>query len=183
MNPIIQTIIEIFDARGDEKYGEEAVTQRQHALQCGLLAEEADAPGELIVAALLHDLGHIMSEEQLPEGLDEDLHDFHEERGYQWLLAHFGPAVADPVRLHVEAKRYLCTQDPEYAQRLSPTSLKSYYDQGGPMNEEEKKALEAAPHFRAALALRRWDDLAKDPEMKTPSIEHFVPYMELVMRT
>lgn len=176
-NPV-QTVQNVFETRGRENYGTEAVTQLQHALQCAQLAEDAKASPPLITAALLHDIGHILSDDQLPTSLGEDLNDYHEERGYQWVLNHFGAAVADPVRLHVAAKRYLCTIDPGYAQTLSPTSYKSFQDQGGTMREDEKTAFEDEPFYQEALDLRRWDDQAKDPSQKTASLAHFLGYVQ-----
>jgi phosphonate degradation associated HDIG domain protein len=178
MSDVIESILRTFDLRGDLAYGSEAVTQRQHALQSATLAAAEQADSRLVAAALLHDIGHILDAAELPHGIDTDLDDAHEERAYHWLLRHFGPAVADPVRLHVAAKRYLCTVDPGYAGKLSPTSFKSYLDQGGPMNPEERADFEAEPHFEPSLRLRRWDDLAKDPAMATRTIADFRPDLE-----
>lgn len=173
MNDLIERITLAFEARGDLAYGSEAVTQRQHALQSAALAVEEGAAAPLVVAALLHDIGHILDTSELPKDDGQNLDDAHEERAYAWLLDHFGPRVADPVRLHVAAKRYLCTVDPGYAAKLSPTSYKSYLDQGGVMNPDERAAFEAEPHFKDALSLRRWDDLAKDPGRSTPPLAEF----------
>jgi phosphonate degradation associated HDIG domain protein len=182
MNPIIPTIIHVFETRGTEAYGSEAVNQLEHALQCASMAVESGAAPALVTAALLHDIGHILGEQQLPADDHAHLDDRHEERAHPWLLEHFGPAVADPVRLHVAAKRYLCTVDSSYVSALSPTSLKSYHDQGGNMSDAERAAFEAEPHFRDAVTLRRWDDLGKTPELSTPSVGFFVPYLERSLR-
>ena len=93
--------------------------------------------------------------------------DKHEFVANAWLKEHFGPEVADPIRLHVAAKRYLCTRQSSYEDALSPTSRKSYHDQGGPMSPEEMTSFESEPHYREALELRRWDDLAKETEKET----------------
>lgn len=178
MNPVIDRILHTFDVRGDLAYGSEAVTQRQHALQSATLAEAGGATPELITAALLHDIGHILDADELPHSDDEDLDDAHERRAYEWLLRYYGPRVADPVRLHVAAKRYLCTVEPAYEAQLSPTSHKSYLDQGGQMDAAEKSSFESEPHFQEALRLRRWDDLAKDPQLETKPIEHFRSVLE-----
>ena len=154
------------------------MSQLEHALQAASLARANGASAALITAALLHDIGHILDEEetrQEPPGRGKSLDDAHEERGYLWLRDHFGPEVSDPVRLHVASKRYLCTVEPEYLNRLSPTSLQSYHDQGGSMAEQEVKAFESEPHHQAALSVRRWDDGAKVVGMKIPTIEDFVP--------
>ena len=180
MHQDTQTIIEIYESRGSEVYGSEAVTQLQHALQSAVLAEEANAPDTQVVAALLHDIGHIMSEEQLPPSDAMNLDDQHETRAYDWLCARYGAVIADPVRLHVPAKRYLCTIEPDYINALSPTSHKSFLDQGGVMNTQEKGNFESEPHFQEAVALRKWDDLAKDTNRKTPSIQDYADLLDRV---
>lgn len=181
MSAIIETIEQTFADRGSDTYGAEAVTQLQHALQSAQLAREAGAPDTLVAAALLHDIGHILEADALPADCGGNLDDQHETRAHAWLLEHFGAAVADPVRLHVLAKRYLCTVDPGYAGKLSPTSHKSYLDQGGAMSEAELAAFRAEPHHEAALRLRVWDDRAKDPKRETPGIEAFRPHLEAAL--
>lgn len=178
MSLIIKTIETFFSDRGHEQYAKEMVSQLQHALHCASLAENDGAPPQQIVAALLHDVGHIMTTDNLPEGLEVNLHDKHEERAYKWLKGVFGDAVAEPVRLHVKAKRYLCTVDADYRATLSPTSLKSFKDQGGDMSAEEIQAFEREPYFQQAIQLRKWDDTAKDPDMPVPALEHFYPYIQ-----
>lgn len=150
----------------------------QHALQSAHLAVQANANAQLVAAALLHDIGHILNDEEMPGDCDENLDDKHESRGYQFLVEHFGAAIADPVRLHVVAKRYLCTKKPDYEAKLSPTSRKSYYDQGGKMSPEEVQQFEAEPFYQEAIQLRHWDDAAKDPSAETPSMKDFVAVME-----
>ncbi|MBL8888904.1 MAG: HD domain-containing protein [Planctomycetaceae bacterium] len=170
---VIERIFELFHQRGTEQYGSEAVTQLQHAIQAAILAQREQAESHLVAAALLHDVGHILGNSPLPDHESQNFDDHHENRAYPWLLEHFGKAVADPVRLHVAAKRYLCTVEPEYAAKLSPTSLKSYFDQGGPMSVTEQIAFEQEEFYSQALRLRRWDDRAKDPSVELPSIESF----------
>ena len=177
MNPIVNEIYKAFNEKGSAQYGEEAVTQLQHALQCGQCAIDDGADAKLVTAALLHDIGHILSDDNLPDSCNENLDDKHEAKGYDFLLKHFGHEVADPVRLHVVAKRYLCTKDPEYQNHLSPTSLKSYFDQGGPMSNNERVQFEAEPFFENAVRLRYWDDIAKDREKTTMQLTEFEPYI------
>ena len=178
MHPILISIKETFENHGGAKYAEEDVTQLQHALQSAAMAEDFKGSDSLVVASLLHDIGHILDGKELPEALEEDLHDSHESRAYEWLLDAFGHAVADPVKLHVAAKRYLCTTDKSYLKKLSPTSLKSFEDQGGPMSEEEVSAFEKEQYFQDAVVLRQWDDQAKDPHKITPPLEHYLELME-----
>lgn len=178
MHSTLESIQKTFQNHGGEKYADEEVTQVQHALQSAVMAEEERASDSLVVASLLHDIGHIMDGNELPKALEENLHDQHESRAYEWLLESFGPAVADPVRLHVAAKRYLCTTDQSYLEKLSPTSLKSYKDQGGRMSEEELSEFENEEFFQEAVMLRKWDDKAKDPDKNTPTIDYYIKLME-----
>ena len=182
MNPIIEKIRSTFEERGSEQYGTESVTQLQHALQSGQLAEESGAPAPMVTAAMMHDIGHILSAALLPESCEDDLDDKHELVANGWIKQHFGPEVADPIRLHVIAKRYLCTKYPKYEIQLSPTSLKSYHDQGGPMKPEEMKQFENEPFYQEALELRKWDDQAKAKDKATPSLSHFIPAMESCLK-
>jgi phosphonate degradation associated HDIG domain protein len=179
--PVTEQVLRLFAKSGDSQYGGEAVTQLEHALQAALLAEKSGASSSLITAALLHDVGHLMHGlgNHAPEnGIDDQ----HEQLAARWLTARFGPSVIEPVRLHVAAKRYLCTIEPEYLRALSAPSLLSLKLQGGPMSEEEVAEFRGNLHFEAALRLRRWDDQAKTPCLSTPSIEHFAPHVERATR-
>ncbi len=174
---ITDQIAHCFATRGDSEYGGESVTQLEHALQCALLAEQAGASGELIVAALLHDIGHLLHD--LPADAPEHgIDDHHENSGYRFLEKHFAPAVTEPVRQHVAAKRYLCSVDPDYQAQLSPPSLLSLQLQGGKMSDDELSAFRATPHWQDALRLRRWDDLAKEVDLVTPDLQHYLPLIE-----
>ena len=178
MNPKVKEIVNAFEKKGNANYGDESVTQLAHALQCAHLAEKEGVEDSLILAALLHDIGHILSHEHMPESLEENLHDFHERIGYEWVKTIFGDKVAGPIRLHVAAKRYLCTKDSSYETQLSPTSYKSYLDQGGRMSKEELLEFEQDPFWKESLKLREWDDKAKVPSWIVPPIEHYLPIME-----
>jgi [1-hydroxy-2-(trimethylamino)ethyl]phosphonate dioxygenase len=149
-------------------------------LQTAQAAEADGAPVELIVAALLHDYGHLLHlgpEDAAEHGLDTE----HEEVGYRFLAAHFPAEVVEPVRLHVAAKRYLCAVDPGYGEELSPASRLSLALQGGPMSAAEIAEFEGLPHFEAACRLRRYDDVAKDPDAPEPPLEHYRPLLEAVL--
>ena len=100
-----------------------------------------------------------------------------EDIGNALLKRWFGPEVTEPVRLHVAAKRYLCATRAGYLEALSPASVHSLGLQGGPMASEEVAAFEAQPYARDAVQVRIYDDLAKDPLMKTPDIEHFLRFV------
>ena len=178
MNPI-KEIRNLFDQRGHLAYGE-GVSELQHALQAASLALKDNAPNNLIVAALLHDIGHLLHE--LPENVAEQGIDGHHERiGEKWLENYFGPEISQPVRLHVAAKRYQCTVNPDYLAQLSPASLNSFTLQGDKMNGDEVSAFEKNPFFKNALQLRTWDDNAKDPEMETPLLEHYLPLVKAAL--
>src|SRR6516225_6317978 len=114
----------------------EPVSQTEHALQTAWAAEQAGAASALIAAALLHDIGHLLHD--LPEDCaHHGIDDAHEVRGARWLVQHFGPDVTEPVRLHVPAKRYLCSTDPAYRSQLSEASELSLKLQGGPFTPAE----------------------------------------------
>jgi len=174
-------IAELFRGKGDSEYGGEAVTQREHALQCADLAEQEQAAASLIVAALLHDVGHLLHD--LPDDApDQGVDDRHETSGHRFVEQHFDDAVAEPVRLHVDAKRYLCTVDPSYRDTLSQPSIISLELQGGTMSEDEQAQFRKSDYWEDALRLRRWDDQAKVVDLVTPPLEHFLAMVEMVAR-
>jgi gamma-butyrobetaine dioxygenase len=174
----VDAIFEAFRKNGDALYdGGEAVTQSQHALQAATLAERDGHPAALVAAALLHDYGHVAGRGDR-DLVDRSIDGRHEEVGARILSRHFIPAVVEPGRLHVAAKRYLCAVDPGYFASLSPVSVRSLELQGGPFTPAEAKAFEARPHFAEAVQLRRYDERAKDPAMETPGFEHFRPHLE-----
>ncbi len=157
----VQDLFALYDAKGQEHYGE-FVTQTEHALQCAALARASGASDALIAAALLHDVGHLVSDVQGTDRyrFDED-DDGHDALGARVLSPILGAAVAQPVALHVTAKRWRCTREPSYHEQLSPASRATLKAQGGLLSEEECRRFEAHPGFANALALRSWDDTAK----------------------
>ncbi len=180
MTSIVDRILGLFASRGSAAYHGEAVSQREHAEQSAALAVAEGAADALVVAALLHDVGHLL------DGQDEDMADRgidgrHEVAGHDWLASHFGPEVTEPVRLHVEAKRYLCGVDSEYLSGLSPASQKSLELQGGPMSPDERQTFESLPFFEDAVRLRRWDDTAKVPGLHVPEPSDYRARMEAVL--
>lgn len=168
-----QAILKLFGKYGDSEYGGEAVTQMQHACQAAALAESEDTPGTLIVAALLHDVGHLLHD--LPHDAPDDRHEF---SGANFLKGNFVEAVVEPIRLHVISKRYLCAVDAHYFDQLSEPSRISLRLQGGPMTPEEIQEFEANRYFRDAIAVRRWDDLAKVPGLTVPPVDHYADLID-----
>lgn len=180
MNPVEQ-VLDLLQRYGGADYGGERVTQLEHALQCATLAEEAGADPALISAALLHDIGHLVHDlgrEPAARGID----DVHETRGEAWLQRWFGEEVTDPVRLHVDAKRYLTATEPGYFATLSPGSVRSLQLQGGPFSPEMAEDFIRLPHAEAAVRVRRWDEAAKVPGKPTPDLVHFRRYLEASVR-
>jgi phosphonate degradation associated HDIG domain protein len=178
---VLNRVDHLFAERGGGEYHGEAVTQLEHALQCAALAERDAQPAEVIAAALLHDVGHLLhghGEDYLDHGVD----DRHEALGARFLAHGFGPAVTEPIRLHVPAKRYLCTARPGYFALLSPASVRSLELQGGPMNAAEVTEFEKHPHFATAARVREYDDTAKVVGLATPSFAHFRKYLEAALR-
>ncbi len=174
-------IIDIFEKRGAGAYFGEPVSQLEHALQAAHFAQQEGASDVLIVAALLHDIGHLLDnspEDIAHQGIDTH----HEEVGLVWLEQRFGPEVSQPVHLHVAAKRYLCATDPEYLNDLSPASALSLSLQGGPMSHSEIQEFEQHPFFREAVRLRRWDDKSKVEHFETPPLPAYAPLINALSR-
>jgi phosphonate degradation associated HDIG domain protein len=176
MDPIDQ-IFERFERHGVNQYGGEQVRQLEHALQCAALAEAEGAEPTLVAAALLHDIGHLLhdlGDSPAARGID----DRHELRGREWLGRWFGEAVTEPVRLHVNAKRYLTATDPGYFATLSASSVRSLELQGGAFSPELAAGFIGLPYAPLAVRLRRWDEAAKLPGKSTPDLAHFRRYIE-----
>lgn len=177
---IVDEVCQLFATKGHAAYVGEPVSQLEHALQSAYHAQQEQASDALVVAALLHDIGHLVH--KLPEdAADHGIDTRHEQMGHAWLRRYCGPEVTEPIRLHVPAKRYLCATDPAYQAHLSPASIQSFALQGGLFSAAEIAEFESNPHFRAAVALRRWDDLAKIPAMEVPTLDSYRPQLARVL--
>ena len=174
---IVDFIGSIFDRRGGEEYLGEPVTMAEHMLQGATIAEQNSQPEEIIVGALLHDIGHFTSEFGTYHPDDtEDRH--HEDAGAEVLERFFPSVITDCVRYHVAAKRYLCATKPSYFDRLSEASVHSLMLQGGPMSDDEVAAFEKNPNLKHIIAVRYLDDAGKRDDMETPDFWHFAPMVQ-----
>jgi len=171
-------ISKLFHEKGAEQYSGEPVTQLEHALQSAELAEGEGADDALITAALLHDLGHLLHDLGDTPSL-RGVDDVHQYFALPFLRGLFPDRVLDAIKLHVDAKRYLCATRPGYWEALSADSKRSLVLQGGVFEGEQIAAFEALPHAQDAVRLRLWDDLAKRAEHATPTLEH---YMSIAQR-
>ena len=177
----IDDIRSLFDQYGALAYSGEPVSQLEHALQSAALAEHDGAASELVAAALLHDLGHLLNrhgDTPTERGID----DLHQYFALPFLRANFSDAVLEPIKLHVDAKRCLCAIDPAYFGKLSADSVRSLELQGGVFSAEEASEFLARPYAQDALRLRRWDDQAKAAGAITPSLDHYLSVVEQVAR-
>jgi phosphonate degradation associated HDIG domain protein len=174
-------ILALYESRGTQAYFGERVSMVEHGLQAAHFARAEGAPEALVLAALLHDIGHLL--EETPDAIEEwTLDARHEETGAHWLARHFDEAVYEPVRMHVLAKRYLCATDAAYSARLSEASVHTLKLQGGPMAANEVARFEAEPFWREALRVRRWDDQGKVAGLKTLAFRDYAPLIERVAR-
>jgi [1-hydroxy-2-(trimethylamino)ethyl]phosphonate dioxygenase len=170
----VEEVFAVLATGGGTAYFGEPVTVLEHSLQAAHIIRESGGDDKLIAAAMLHDLGHLLhtaGEDAAQRGLDTR----HEELGVAAIAGHLPPAVLDPIRMHVAAKRYLCFAEPEYMAELSPASVESLALQGGPMTATEAEAWIAAPYAREAVRLRRADDAAKIAGLAVPGLESFRP--------
>ena len=174
---IVEFLASIFERRGAEEYLGEPVTIGEHMLQSATIAEQNDQPDEIIVGALLHDIGHFTSEFGTFSMEDtEDRH--HEDAGAEVLERFFPSVVTDCCRYHVAAKRYLCATKPAYFDRLSEASVHSLNLQGGPMNAQEVAEFEKNPNLKEIIAVRYLDEAGKVAGMETQDFRYFAPMVQ-----
>ncbi len=172
----VDEIFALFAGHGKAAYFGEDVSQEEHALQAAHFAAREGAPESLVVAALLHDIGHLIDARE--DAADHGIDARHEDAGCAWLARHYPAAVTEPVRLHVAAKRYLCSVDPDYLRGLSTASVKSLQLQGGPFTPEEADAFRALPFGEDAIRLRHWDDEGKIVGLAVPGLAAYREALE-----
>jgi len=178
----VELLFDFMCQRGQSNY-DESVTQIAHALQCAEMAAAEECGDQAVTAALFHDIGHLLLDEHDAQSgfLNEDLN--HEEAGANLLQKYFPEEVTEPIRLHVPAKRYLCTTDPSYYDCLSAASKRSFQVQGGQLSAEEQAELESNPGLPIALRLRRFDDLGKQADHDAPDIHTYTDCVKRCLRT
>jgi phosphonate degradation associated HDIG domain protein len=174
---VANELLALYAARGADTYFGEVVTTAEHSLQTAHFAQLSGASDTLVLAALLHDIGHLLGH-ATDELADWKKDARHEVSGGRWLAARFSPAVAEPVRLHVPAKRYLCATDADFIGCLSAASIQTLKLQGGSMSQAEIAAFETEPYSRDAIRLRHWDDQGKVAGLATPGFSQYVALID-----
>jgi gamma-butyrobetaine dioxygenase len=178
---LFDELLDIYTRRGSGAYFGEPVTVSEHCLQAAYFAAQSGAPAPLVVAALLHDIGHLV--EAVPDDIADWHTDAHHELiGSRWLERHFGPEVSEPVRLHVPAKRYLCATNASYFDNLSSASVRTLELQGGPMAPAEISAFESERYARDAVRVRRCDDAGKQAGLSIPDFGFYRGLIESLAR-
>jgi len=178
----LNDVTQLLTVEGENQYGSEAVSQLEHALQCAALAEHAGETPHTITAALLHDIGHLLAKTGRTQASasTESGDDLHQYVALPFLRGLFSSAVLEPIRLHVDAKRYLCATDQSYWSTLSIASKHSLILQGGVYTPPQAAEFEGQSFAHEAVRLRRYDDLAKIPDVVTPTLPHFLKIMHSV---
>ena len=183
MNPeeatkITEEIMHYYEKNGGEEYSGEKLSQLEHMVQAAQLAEEQGQDEEVILAAFLHDIGHLCEEGHGHNEMEGFGIKDHEEIGADFLGKRgFSKKIRRLVESHVEAKRYLTYKDPEYYNQLSEASRKTLEFQGGPMDKEEAEAFEQYPLFSLIIKMRTWDEQAKVQNKPLPDLSHYKKMM------
>lgn len=173
---VIDFIHQQFIESGHVAYGER-ISMAEHMMQSAYFAEKKNGTRELVVAAFLHDFGHLIL--GLPEDITKNgIDGFHEDIGADFLRPYLPSSILDPIQLHVAAKRYLCTVKPGYMAKLSQASKDTLHVQGGLMSEQEVNQFEAEPYFKDAIQVRLFDDLGKEEALVHPSLDYYLALTE-----
>jgi len=176
----VDQVFALFERVGNSDYIGEPVSSEEHALQAAYLGAKAGFRNEAIIAALLHDVGHLLGlEDPSASRMDDCGVVDHEKIGGDWLRGlGFSEEVSTLVRRHVDAKRYLCCAKPGYHEKLSDASKVTLGFQGGPMTPDEAKAFEKDELFKTILAMRHWDEGAKVAGKEVPGLLDYRKMME-----
>jgi len=177
---IIDFILDLFARRGSEEYMGEAVSMAQHMEQSAACAAAEGASDELVIAALLHDIGHFVGDFPI-EALENGIDNLHEVAGARFLETFYPASVTEPIRLHVAAKKYLCAVDKNYIDCLSNASINSLRLQGGPMSPAEVDEFESNPHYLAAVEVRKYDDDGKVAGLDIKPVEDYRDKLESLL--
>jgi phosphonate degradation associated HDIG domain protein len=178
---VAEEVRALYGRLGAAAYFGERVSMIEHGLQAAHFARVQGAPKQLVIAALLHDVGHLL--EDVPQAIEDWVSDArHEEVGARWLAQRFGPEISEPVRLHVPAKRYLCAIDPQYFSQLSTASVHTLKLQGGAMSAAEVSRFEREPYYREAVRVRHWDDQGKVAGLATPALQAYAALIDALAR-
>jgi len=170
----LERVFGLLETHGSEAYHGEPVSQLEHMLQAGELAGSEGADEETVLAAFLHDIGHLCAHLMPVRDMGGYGVEDHEAVGAAYLLEQgFSTRLCKLVGSHVAAKRYLAGWEPGYMERLSEASMKTLEWQGGPMSEAEAEAFTSDPDFTVFLRLRDWDDRAKVPGALLPDLSYF----------
>eukprot|EP00405_Crypthecodinium_cohnii_P045861 CAMPEP_0206572084 /NCGR_PEP_ID=MMETSP0325_2-20121206/28026_1 /ASSEMBLY_ACC=CAM_ASM_000347 /TAXON_ID=2866 /ORGANISM="Crypthecodinium cohnii, Strain Seligo" /LENGTH=221 /DNA_ID=CAMNT_0054076203 /DNA_START=73 /DNA_END=738 /DNA_ORIENTATION=- len=181
----VESVFKLFERQGQGDYVGEAVSQIEHGLQAADLAAKSGFGPEEVLAALLHDVGHLLGLEMGDKvgRMDDCGIVNHEALGGEWLSQlGFSEKVANLVTRHVDAKRYLCFSQPGYYDNLSYASKTTLGFQGGPMLEEEATKFKGDERFKTIIAMRHWDEAAKVPGKEVPPLEAYRGLMESHLR-
>jgi phosphonate degradation associated HDIG domain protein len=171
---ITNEVFALFEQFGEMDYIGEKVSQLEHACQAAQLAEAEGYDTEVILAALLHDIGHLYEFIMPAEKMNAFGIVDHEKLGSIYLREKgFSEKITRLVESHVAAKRYLTFKYPEYYSRLSEASKYTLEQQGGQMNETEAELFEQDYLHKLFIKLREWDDCAKVENLPLPSIDKF----------
>jgi 2-amino-1-hydroxyethylphosphonate dioxygenase (glycine-forming) len=171
---VVNEIFDLYDKHGAEEYAGEKVSQLEHMVQAAQLAMEGGYDDEVVLAAFMHDVGHLLPIHDPSESMDGYGMMDHEKVGAEYLLkVGFSERMCKLIASHVNAKRYLTWKYPEYYNQLSGASKKTLEYQGGRMEEMEAKAFEADPLFDLYIKMRRWDEAAKVEHQQVPDINMF----------
>lgn len=178
VNQVVDEIFYYYEKFGDHEYGED-VTQLEHMVQSAQLAEKEGFDEEVILAAFLHDIGHLVADDENAERMGTYGAKSHDKIGGDYLRQKgFSEKIAALVEGHVQAKRYLTFKKPSYYEMLSDASKQTLTYQGGKMNAAEAEAFEKSPFFEFSIKMREWDEAAKETNQPLPDITIYKRLMQ-----